>query len=252
MSYYDLNRPYSIDDWNGLIRAVNNILQNPPTKTDCDPIASIDEVSDPHLWSVSDIEGVRNKLIQTCPDISFSEPMELWTPGMIDEIASALGQTWCDCEEECTDEFKHEENGTQIVIADYEYTIYHGCGGPYPQPGGIDASTLEGMQAAKPGLKWRSVIVKYEPEELWGGNIGRGIGINCDGTLGYPGSWKYKGSHGHTPWCPGGPDWDSCCNNQIWLDNVLYPWLAYAEGIENLQVVLEIYTRYAECCDEEE
>lgn len=246
--YYDMSQPYSIEDWNSLIRAVNGELENPPEG--CDPIDPIEEVSDPHLWSVGDIDVVRNKLIQTCPDINFSEPTEMWKPGIIDEIENALDQTWCDC---CDEEFKHEENGTIITYADYDYTIYHGCGGPYPQPANIPAYMLDGLQVAKPGLKWRSILIRYDPEELWGGRIGRGITINCDGTLSTASqTWEFKGSHGHTVWCPGGPDWDACCADPIWVDIVLDKWLEYAETVPNLQVNFEIYTRSAQCCDVDE
>lgn len=249
MSYYDLSRPYSIDDWNNLVNAVNAKLENPPENTNCSPVDPIEEVEDPHRWSVEDIEIVRNKLIQTCSDINFSEPVEMWKPWIIDEIAAALEETWCDCEEECTDDFKHDENGTMIQYAHYDYTIYHDCGGPYPQPANIPAYTLDGMQVAKPGLKWRSVILRYDPEELWGGRTSRAISLRCDGTISSAGqTWEFKGSHGYTPWCPH-PNYGDCCSNPIWVNNVLNPWLAYAETVEPLIVNFEIYTKRAQCED---
>lgn len=245
-NYYDLSKPYSIEDWNRLLRDVNIKLQNPPEGDEsCKPIDPIDEVTDPHIWSVDDVSPVQDKLIETCPDISFSEPLEIWKPEIIDEIGSALEKVWCDC---CTEEFKHSEEGTIIEFANYEYTIYHGCsGGELPQPPDIDVQTLEGMPIGKPGLKGRFIGISYDPKELWGGNIHRAININCDGTLSKS-SFKIKGSHGRTPWCPE-LDWDSCCGNPVWVFSVLDKLLERAETVENLVINFEIFTKYAFCAD---
>jgi len=248
-AYYDLNYPYHINDWNNLITAVNGRIQYPPTHTGCDGLDPLPYVTDPHRWAVSDVQEMRDKLSETCKDISFSEELDLWKPEIIDEIEAAMSQTWCDdC---CDDEFKHEEDGTIIEFDDQKYTIYHGCGGPWPQPPNIPASTLTGMQVAKPGLKYRSLLIRYDPEEIYGGRTNRGINIRCDGTVGTAGSFELPGSFGHVPWCPGW-DWGSCCNNQIWLDNVLYPWLEYEATIPNRVINLEIYTKQAQCCDVDE
>jgi len=99
-TYYDLDKPYSIENWNTLIRDVNEILEDPPQGSDCDPVDPIDEVEDPHLWSVEDAEGMRDKLKETCPDISFSEELVLWRPEIIDEIEEQMEDAWCDCETE--------------------------------------------------------------------------------------------------------------------------------------------------------
>jgi hypothetical protein len=104
MVYYELNSPYSIADWNGLVRAVNEILQNPPEETDCEPIDPIPEVTDPHLWSVGDVTEMRDKLIETCPDISFSEELVIWRPEIIDEIETQMASAWCDCEAACRED----------------------------------------------------------------------------------------------------------------------------------------------------
>lgn len=100
MAYYDPNLPFSIDDWNKLIRDVNEILENPPEDTDCEPIDAIVEVTDPHLWSVEDVTVMRDKLIETCPDISFEEELVLWKQEIIDEIEEKMDEAWCDCEED--------------------------------------------------------------------------------------------------------------------------------------------------------
>lgn len=94
--YYD-SGPFKIDQWNTLISDINDKLENPPDG--CSPLPPIDEVSAPHIWSVADVEEVRDKMIETCPDISFSAETEIWHYEIIDEIESQIDDMWCDCEE---------------------------------------------------------------------------------------------------------------------------------------------------------
>ncbi len=94
--FYQPNKPFSIDNWNGLIRAVNEVLQNP--EGNCDPVDTVPEVMAPHKWSKDDIELVRERLIETCDSISFSQPLRLWSRQVVDEIESAMNEAWCDCD----------------------------------------------------------------------------------------------------------------------------------------------------------
>jgi hypothetical protein len=99
--YYELDKPFSISDWNTLIGDVNDILQAPPAgASNCPPVDPIPEVTDPHLWSVEDVIEMRDKLQETCPDISFSEELVLWRAPIIDEIEEEMEKAWCDCETE--------------------------------------------------------------------------------------------------------------------------------------------------------
>jgi len=103
--YYDPDKPFSIEDWNSLIQDVNEILQGPPVgASNCPPIDPIDEVTDPHLWSVNDVTEMRDKLKETCPDISFLEELVLWKQAIIDEINDQMDDAWCDCETEPDEE----------------------------------------------------------------------------------------------------------------------------------------------------
>ena len=103
--YYDLNKPFSITNWNDLLEDVNEILENPPEGTNCEPIEAIELVEDPHVWSTENVEEVRDKLIKTCPDIEFKEELELWRPEIIDEIEEQMEEAWCHCSGE-PDEFE--------------------------------------------------------------------------------------------------------------------------------------------------
>ncbi len=95
--YYD-DGPYTIDQWNLLIRDVNEILENPPENTTCEPVEPLEEVEDPHIWAVTDIEEVREALEETCPEITFTTELVKWKAEIIDEIETEMAKAWCDCE----------------------------------------------------------------------------------------------------------------------------------------------------------
>jgi hypothetical protein len=61
----------------------------------------MDEVSDPYMWKIEDVEELRSKMIETCPDIKFSEELEIWRTEIIDEISSQIPDMWCNCEGGC-------------------------------------------------------------------------------------------------------------------------------------------------------
>jgi hypothetical protein len=109
------------DDWNNIIQQVNEVLQNPPADTDCEAQPTLDEVSTGHLWSKDDIREVQDALKETCDDISFDTIPDLWKQSIIDEINTAIGQAWCNCEpeeDECTPTLAHSEDGMEIVLYD--------------------------------------------------------------------------------------------------------------------------------------
>lgn len=112
--YYD-EGPYKIEDWNLLVQDVNEILQGPPEgSTNCDPIDPIDEVTDPHLWAISDVTEMRDKLKETCPDIDFSKELILWKTEIINEIEEQMDEAWCNCET--------EPEEIDIVICSFSHT----------------------------------------------------------------------------------------------------------------------------------
>lgn len=94
--YYD-DGPFKIDQWNALISDINDVLADPPEG--CDPVTTMDEVEDPYIWLVEDVEELRSKMIETCPDIKFEEELEIWKTAIIDEIESQIPDMWCTCEE---------------------------------------------------------------------------------------------------------------------------------------------------------
>jgi len=248
MSYYDLSRPYSISDWNGLLQAVNDKLQNPPEGDEaCEPIDPIDEVSDPHIWSVGDVQAVRNKLIATCPDISFSEELDMWKPAIIDEIATALGEVWCDC---CDEEYLHEEHGTEIELFTYEATVYTypACFGYGPSPPSVPlSSVIDGMQVGKSGIEhrrwtvWQLPVENYTPDDFFYPWLRASGEISCEGQIEYDGSLLMPGGWGIGVSCSSGCN--ELCQNAITVAE------ATIADRGPLVWYIQITTSSAECAD---
>jgi len=153
--YYDIDKPFSLENWNKLLEDVNDILQNPPPSDDpnCQPIEPIEESEDPHVWSTEDIINMQDKLKETCDEIDFevgtpewiAEYQWKWKTDIVDELVEAMGRAWCACsqniscgeftfnhltvgssEDECCD--KTEESTTLIGydITLNETTKYYG------------------------------------------------------------------------------------------------------------------------------
>jgi len=107
--YYDIDKPYSIENWNKLVQDVNEILENPPDSDDpkCQPIDPLKEPSNPHVWTTKDVTDMQDKLKKTCPDIEFEvgtpawvlEHQWMWSPEIIDELVERMQQAWCQCDE---------------------------------------------------------------------------------------------------------------------------------------------------------
>lgn len=95
--YYQPDKPFSIDNWNTLIKDINAILTHPPPGTGCQPLEPLQEVTAPHLWRMDDVKEVRDKLKETCPEIAFEAELVLWRQKIIDEIEEEMGKAWCDC-----------------------------------------------------------------------------------------------------------------------------------------------------------
>jgi hypothetical protein len=95
-----MGQVWTRDDWNQLIRKLNQVLQNPPGSTDCNAIAAIDEVDAGHRWTKSDIREVQDKLKAICKDNTFSaaaDTPELWLQKTVDDINTAVSNGWCGC-----------------------------------------------------------------------------------------------------------------------------------------------------------
>lgn len=168
-----------------MLDAVNEVLQNPPDGCG-GPIDPIPHVEEKHRWSKADIQEVRDKLIQTCPEITFSDMPELWKQSVIDEINEALAEAWCDC----CDPFEELLCGfgqTFTVITftpscDLNVNGFGDCRWNF-------APVINGLQVGEPGYDGRSYQLirrnKYTGEFAMsvfpgGGSFGT---IDCDGRV---------------------------------------------------------------------
>lgn len=128
--------PYTREEWNDIIRRVNNKAENPEPEdsshedgTPCDPLDPIEEVGPNHIWAVSDVEEVQDKLKEMCPEVQFTDPLILWTQNLIDEIEEAIDQAWCDCENNCADLCSNAvEEGSEPTIVYGGSHSGSGCG----------------------------------------------------------------------------------------------------------------------------
>lgn len=163
---------YSREDWNDIIRRVNDLAANPPPDTDCDPLPALDEVDPEHIWSKSDIEAVRDKLTAICEDNTWSGELRLWAQSVLDEIEEAIGRGWCGCEEDdggCVPQCSNAQGRVEQYQGSYELVDYEYCG-VCPGDGSCwDNCTIEardavedkGYEARSAGFSWASKWREY-------------------------------------------------------------------------------------------
>jgi hypothetical protein len=109
----------TLDNWNQIIRQINNLAQNPPAG--CNGVATLQPVTAPHRWSKTDIQQVQQALQGICPSDTFASPIpDLWKQKTIDDINAAIANGWCNCQQQ-----------TQVA---YKVIKIHGCEN-YPQCG---------------------------------------------------------------------------------------------------------------------
>lgn len=169
------------EDWNEVIRDVNEVLENPPEDSDCDPIEPLEEVEPEHRWAKSDIRAVQDKIKETCPEITFAEIPDLWKQEILDEIYEKLEEAWCDCD--CAAESEH---GTQFTIMTAPPPrVTSNCLGDVFVPAPV-CNLIHGMQVGVPGIcnrQWRLLIKRvYNDGHMDQSTLLNGS-INCDGTV---------------------------------------------------------------------
>lgn len=114
--------PYKrVDDWNDLIKRINEQCENPPEGMGCEPVEPLEEAEPNHIWTRQDIERARDKLKELCKDSEFEAPLDKWILQIHDELEEALKQAWCDCEclEPCDNASEDPEIiyiGTQTAV----------------------------------------------------------------------------------------------------------------------------------------
>jgi len=171
-----MGRVWRRDDWNDIIRRVNDLSENPPEGRDALP--PLDEVPAGHKWSVADIQTARDRLLAICASNVFAADLVKWTQDCIDELEIAIAAGWC-AESPCS------EDGTVIArvvpeitgdpFQQYPYPDYTVSGAQCPEYTGPTylfvyakpAVAFNGMQVAKAGIHGRTW-------EAWRVNYGSG------------------------------------------------------------------------------
>ncbi len=101
----DPTNPFSRKSWNeDIIREVNELCENPDEG--CNPLETLEEVDEDHIWLEPDVTDVQDKLIEICPENEFDDLKEpqLWHyDEIIVPIEEAIQRGWCTCEPNETD-----------------------------------------------------------------------------------------------------------------------------------------------------
>ena len=101
----DPSNPFSRKSWNeDIIREVNILCENPDEG--CDPLPTLEEVDEDHIWLEEDVIEVQDKLEEICPENEFDDLKEpqLWHyDEIIVPIEEAIERGWCGCEPNETD-----------------------------------------------------------------------------------------------------------------------------------------------------
>ncbi|KKL78753.1 hypothetical protein LCGC14_2021690 [marine sediment metagenome] len=95
----DPSKAFSRKSWNeDIIREVNTLCENPDTG--CDPLETLEEVDEDHIWLEEDVIDVQDKLKEICPENEFDDLKEpqLWHyDEIIVPIEEAIERGWCGC-----------------------------------------------------------------------------------------------------------------------------------------------------------
>ena len=98
--------PWKRQDWNDIIDAVNALAQNPDSG--CTAVDPLEEVGPDHIWTIGDVQAVRDKLTEICDENTFPEELKLWKQSVIDEINTAINNGWCNCCDPNAEEWKYD------------------------------------------------------------------------------------------------------------------------------------------------
>ncbi len=169
--YYDIEKPFSCENWNKLIQDINEFIVAPPVGCP-EEIEPLEEVDPGHIWTVEDVEVVQDKLKEACPDHEFNEELKIWKTSIIDEIEEKIGQ-WCGCEP-LEFEIANEAPRFCGTCCDYHN----------PLPYVLVSDLIGGMVVGPPGVYgryWRLYSMGADGDFSW--QVGGPV--NCAGEIVY-------------------------------------------------------------------
>lgn len=81
---------FTISDWNTIIQAAN-VKRAEAISAGClAPSSDLPIVTDPHLWSASDITNLQSFLTTICDDYSFSTLLDTWSSVKVSELVTRI------------------------------------------------------------------------------------------------------------------------------------------------------------------
>ncbi len=177
-----MSRLWTRDDWNNIIRRVNDLSTNPPAG--CDAWEPLPEVGPHHKWSTIDILAVRSRLFDMCNDSTFNTLAYKWKQDLIDEINTAIDNGWCGCEDQWTGPYTVENPLQHDTRNEFSYTEPFDLGGQGWNP---DCCQLPSVTGVDSGHRWDDVYY-WPPGDLQvgpAGITGRTIKLHISGTINY-------------------------------------------------------------------
>jgi hypothetical protein len=227
--YYEVGRPFSRENWNKLIRDLNENLANAPGG--CEGISPLDEVDPEHIWTKQDVEEVRDKIKEMCEDNEFGEDLNKpWRKAIIDEIEEQMNH-WCDCR-------------TGPFLIHTAIPQLDGCN--FDPKGYISLSSLiNGLGVCNSGYDGDWTVTQHLWHYYTGGvkqvsRVASGV-IDCSGSIVYTGDTQipealwvdyFCYTYGCTPGA-----WLCWFLGQEWCD--AYPAICEAEKAERQQVLID-------------
>jgi len=230
-------------DWNDLIDAVNEVLQNPPDG--CNPLPTIAHVGPGTIWRKSHIRQVQDAIKATCDDITFGPVPDLWEQSIVDEINNKLEQAWCNCDE-CNHDTVMAENGMEFLLYDNGPPIVVSPCLGNDTPDIPLRDLINAMQFGQSGIVSRIWRVFRRNHRNDGGIsqavIATGV-ITCEGIVNYAGSATVATAAGVFVSC-------SDCHSQVCADTLANAAAILGEpGNFYNTYVLVIDSTHADCAD---
>ena len=201
--YYDIDKPFSRENWNKLIQDINDNVENPPGE--CAALDPLEEIEENHIWTKRDVEDVREKLKEMCPDNEFEADLNKpWHIEIIDEIEDQM--EWCDCGiEEWT------MKSTYYALGSCTFDRIHCEDMTIPI-----RDVIDGMVVGKKNYKWQTyqvAIIAHSHENDAEIETAKAAYNETKGPSDPPWEATWEGSHLHTTWLSG---------NYLWFDGTIH------------------------------
>jgi hypothetical protein len=181
--YYEIDKPFSRENWNKLIRDLNEVLTD-GAPGGCEGIDPLEEVDPEHIWTKKDVEEVRDKIKEMCADNEFDADLDKpWHRSIIDEIEDQMNH-WCGC---AVGPFLLHTALPALGVCWFETNNTEGY---YTTL----ASLIDGLQVCNAGYDGIWTVTRrmdhYWTSGVQNQRISQGL-IDCSGSVVYTGTYKF-------------------------------------------------------------